>query len=213
MQHENKAAVQIESILTELAQSDQEDKGIRQIDATHIQIKDSLYTVVVDYREGFDLYAFENRYQEYFEKFDFIVGDWGYDQLRLKGFYQLQKRKVAKDQVIDFLEDYIKEYCNFGCKYFVLAKDQEVEQFHKIRAKQLKLKPTKAKVATKEKAYQVQVKPEVAVPLPKQQDVKVNKQFKQTSRDVSQKTKQKPVMKVTTKRKDEFVIKQKRKSE
>lgn len=213
MHHENKAAVEIESILTDLAKSDQEDKGIRQIDATHIQIKESLYTVVVDYREGFDLYAFENRYQEYFEKFDFIVGDWGYDQLRLKGFYQLQKRKVAKDQVIDFLEDYIKEYCNFGCKYFVLAKDQEVEQFNKIRAKQLKLKPTKTKGTAQESAYKVSLKTEPTVALPKEPEVKVNKQFKQTSREANQKAKQKTTMKVTTKRKDEFVIKQKRKAE
>ncbi len=40
-----------------------------------------------------DLLAFENRYQEYFEKFDF-VGDWGFEQLRLRGFYQISRSQV-----------------------------------------------------------------------------------------------------------------------
>lgn len=61
------------------------------------------------------------RYNEILDKYDYIVGDWGYDQLRLRGFYKDDRRGVSKDQLIGTLEDYLYEYCNFGCAYFVLA--------------------------------------------------------------------------------------------
>ena len=125
---DNAISQQIDSILTEALPVD-EDKGIRQIDATTIQIKEQVYQLVVDYREAFELVPFEQRYQDYFEKFDFIVGDWGFEQLRLRGFYQINQQKVARDQIIDSLEDYINEYCNFGCRYFVLAKSEEVARY------------------------------------------------------------------------------------
>ena len=56
-------------------------------------------------------------------KFDFIVGDWGNDQLRLRGFYQDEKAKDS-DVKISRLEDYLLEYCNYGCAYFVLENRQ-----------------------------------------------------------------------------------------
>lgn len=55
-------------------------------------------------------------------KYDFLVGDWGYGQLRLKGFYDDQNQKATFDTKISTLEDYIYEYCNFGCPYFVLKR-------------------------------------------------------------------------------------------
>src|SRR5690606_16565522 len=129
-QEENKMSHQLESILTDIATDNLDiNKDIHQIDEQHIQIKNQVYQLVVDYREGFKLEAFEQRYQEYFEKFDFIVGDWGYEQLRLRGFYQVNQRKVPRDQQINFLDDYLKEYCNFGCQYFVIAKDSALEKY------------------------------------------------------------------------------------
>lgn len=129
-QEENKMSHQLESILTDIATDNLDiNKDIHQIDEQHIQIKNQVYQLVEDYREGFKLEAFEQRYQEYFEKFDFIVGDWGYEQLRLRGFYQVNQRKVPRDQQINFLDDYLKEYCNFGCQYFVIAKDSALEKY------------------------------------------------------------------------------------
>ena len=140
-QRDNNISYQIDSILTDVSQDQvQEDKQIRQINEDHLLIKEEPYQLVLNYREGFDLLAFENRYQEYFEKFDFIVGDWGFEQLRLRGFYQIGQAKVPKDQTIDFLEDYLNEYCNFGCRYFVLAKEREVAKYAKLKDK-AKTKP------------------------------------------------------------------------
>lgn len=129
-QTENSMSGQLEAILTDIANDNVEiKKDIHQIDDTHFQIKNQVYQLVTNYRDGFNLEAFEQRYQDYFDKFDFIVGDWGYEQLRLRGFYQVNQRKVPRDQTINFLDDYLKEYCNFGCQYFVVAKDTALEKY------------------------------------------------------------------------------------
>ncbi|MHA3066640.1 YutD family protein [Lacticaseibacillus saniviri] len=87
-----------------------------------LTIDDRRYQLVENYREAFDREALENRYNDILSKYDYIVGDWGYDQLRLRGFYQPGNRHANHDQVITALEDYLYEYCNFGCAYFVLTR-------------------------------------------------------------------------------------------
>ena len=52
-------------------------------------------------------------------KFDYIVGDWSNEQLRLRGFYK-DDRPVTDAEKISRLEDYLLEYCSYGCAYFVL---------------------------------------------------------------------------------------------
>lgn len=76
--------------------------------------------LVEDYKEAFDQTAFGQRFSQLMLKFDYIVGDWGNEQLRLKGFYKDDK-PVKSDAKIGRLEDYLLEFCNFGCAYFVLA--------------------------------------------------------------------------------------------
>lgn len=133
---------QIESILTSIIHDeDVSEKNIHQIDETTIQINEQIYHVATNYREGFDFGAFEARYQEYFERFDFIVGDWGFEQLRLRGFYQINRRKVPREQIIDYLDDYLKEYCNFGCRYFVLAKEEALVKYNQLRERISQAKP------------------------------------------------------------------------
>lgn len=73
-----------------------------------------------DYKEAFNQTVFGQRFSPLMLKFDYIVGDWGNEQLRLKGFYKDDKN-VKSDLKISRLDDYLTEYCNFGCAYFVLA--------------------------------------------------------------------------------------------
>lgn len=87
-----------------------------------IQVNDKTYKLVHDYKEGWNQEAFRARFSEVLDKYDYIVGDWGYNQLRLKGFFKENSPKAGKDSTIASLQDYIHEYCNFGCKYFVLER-------------------------------------------------------------------------------------------
>ncbi|RUS46166.1 YutD family protein [Cohnella sp. AR92] len=80
------------------------------------------YTLVHDYKNGWNPEAFRERFSEVLERYDYVVGDWGYNQLRLKGFFREAQPKASRDAVINGLIDYINEYCNFGCAYFVLEK-------------------------------------------------------------------------------------------
>ncbi|HEL1568336.1 YutD family protein [Streptococcus suis] len=73
-----------------------------------------------DYKNAFDQTIFGKRFSQLMLKFDYIVGDWGNEQLRLRGFYTDDKN-VKSDLKISRLDDYLTEYCNFGCAYFVLA--------------------------------------------------------------------------------------------
>lgn len=80
------------------------------------------YDILIDYREGFQEEALTARYSEILAKYDYILGDWGYGQLRLKGFFEDSNHKATYDTKISTLQDYLYEYCNFGCAYFVIKK-------------------------------------------------------------------------------------------
>jgi len=87
-----------------------------------ITINKTQYKVVEDHDSGFSEERIEERYNNVLDKYDYIVGDWGYDQLRFKGFYEDGRKESTLDNRISYLEDYLLEYCNFGCAYFVLEK-------------------------------------------------------------------------------------------
>jgi uncharacterized protein YutD len=87
-----------------------------------IHIAGKTYELVSENRNGWNLEAFRDRYSEILERYDYIVGDWGYNQLRLKGFFKENHAKANKETSIACLQDYLQEYCNFGCAYFVVEK-------------------------------------------------------------------------------------------
>jgi uncharacterized protein YutD len=87
-----------------------------------IEINNIQYEIVKEYRDGFNEEAFRARYSEILNKYDFIVGDWAYSQLRLRGFFDDQNQKATYDTKISTLTEYLLEYCNFGCAYFVIRK-------------------------------------------------------------------------------------------
>ena len=53
-----------------------------------IKVNQQYFELIEDYRECFDEELFASRYSDILDKYDFVVGDFGYDQLRLKGFYK-----------------------------------------------------------------------------------------------------------------------------
>lgn len=87
-----------------------------------------------NYKEAFDQTVFGQRFSPLLLKFDYIVGDWGNDQLRLKGFYK-DHQNVKSELTISRLDDYLTEYCNFGCAYFVLANSNPQEWSDEVEEK------------------------------------------------------------------------------
>lgn len=80
------------------------------------------YSLVHEHKSGWNPEVFRERFSDVLERFDFIVGDWGYNQLRLRGFYRDGHPRATKESAISSFIDYINEYCNFGCAHFVLSK-------------------------------------------------------------------------------------------
>ena len=51
-----------------------------------IEFNNIEYELIEDYKNGFEKESVEEKMTEYFEPFDYILGDWSYGKLRLKGF-------------------------------------------------------------------------------------------------------------------------------
>ena len=82
------------------------------------EINGNLYELEKDDDGVFDLDEVKSFMTDYFDKFDYVFGDFAYSRLRLKGF--MDKGKKVND--IKYLDNYIKDYCAYGAKYFLLKK-------------------------------------------------------------------------------------------
>ncbi|HLR03684.1 MAG TPA: YutD family protein [Virgibacillus sp.] len=87
-----------------------------------VEIQGKTYHILENKKNAFQQERFEERYSDILSKYDYIVGDWGYEQLRLKGFYNDHHAKATFDNKISTFEDYLYEHCNFGCAYFIIQK-------------------------------------------------------------------------------------------
>ena len=87
-----------------------------------IIFNDVKYDLIENYRDSFNKEDFDSRVTEDFLVYDYIVGDYAYSKLRLKGFYDSKNPKCSKINDYKNLDDYLKNNCAYGCKYFVLKK-------------------------------------------------------------------------------------------
>ena len=89
------------------------------------EINNIKYSLEKNYREGFDLESATERLTDYFYDYDYVLGDWAYGKLRLKGFYESNNKKVKPLNNIKSLDKYLKENCAVNCRYFLLKKTKE----------------------------------------------------------------------------------------
>lgn len=87
-----------------------------------IKINDKDYEVIEDSRGALDVEVLKEKLTEYFDEFDYVVGDWAYGKLRLKGFNDKTNKNYNKINAYENVKNYIEEYCAYGCKYFIIKK-------------------------------------------------------------------------------------------
>lgn len=87
-----------------------------------IEIENKEYELITNHKDGFDETEFINHYTDFFEDYDYIVGDIAYGKLRLKGFYQENNKKVKKFNNFKNVDKYLKDDCAVDCKYYILKK-------------------------------------------------------------------------------------------
>ncbi|MBE6140889.1 MAG: DUF1027 domain-containing protein [Firmicutes bacterium] len=80
------------------------------------------YIVEKDDFNSFEKSLVEERITDYFEPYDYIFGDFSYGRVRFKGFYESNNKNCTKINDIKYLNEYINNYCSFGCKWFLLKK-------------------------------------------------------------------------------------------
>lgn len=118
-----------------IAEQDEKRHPLAQIQhesETELLINNHQYKVVLNSQNGFQFDEFVRRYNPALSQYDYIVGDWGYGQLRLKGFYN-NDRDVANGPFIASLNDYLLEDINFGAAYFVIQNPDARPIIHKSR--------------------------------------------------------------------------------
>ena len=84
-----------------------------------INIEQKEFEIIKNYKNGYNKDEFINKYTEYFDEFNYVVGDWAYGKLRLKGFFDKNNKKCKDINNFENLEKYLKENCAFDCAYFV----------------------------------------------------------------------------------------------
>lgn len=179
---------------------EEENLVVRMIDETNLIVEGRKYELVLNYRDGFNSEKLAERYSDILSKYDFIVADWGFDQLRLKGFYEDKNRKVPQEQRIGSLEDYLYEFCNFGCAYFVLKRTGGRKE-KTVRPKRTRTKNTQIS-ATKAEA----TKPTREVATKSQKTARPTKQRSDKSRSDNQKNKNKSFVAKQVKEKSEAPV-------
>ena len=87
-----------------------------------IVLNDNNYEIIKNYKNGYDKDVLTQKYTDFFKNYDYIVGDWSYGKIRLKGFYESTNKNCKDFNNIEQLEKYLKENCSFECAYFVAKK-------------------------------------------------------------------------------------------
>ncbi|MBQ3435520.1 MAG: DUF1027 domain-containing protein [Bacilli bacterium] len=86
------------------------------------KINNNEYELIKDKDDIFDYEEVSSLVTDYFDDFDYIMGDMSYGKIRLKGFNDKKNKNYKKINSIESLDDYLKKYCAYKAKYFLLKK-------------------------------------------------------------------------------------------
>lgn len=87
-----------------------------------ITINNVEYEVIKDVNDAIDKELLTEKITDYFNDYDYIVGDWAYGKVRLKGFYDSKNKNCKKINDIANLDNYIENSCAYGCRWFQLKR-------------------------------------------------------------------------------------------
>ena len=87
-----------------------------------IEINNVKYEIIRNDKDCINKEELSEKITEYFENFDYIVGDYAYDKVRLKGYYEKNNKNSSEFNNIENVENYIENYCSYGSRIFILKK-------------------------------------------------------------------------------------------
>lgn len=86
------------------------------------EFNNNKYEIYKNYKEGFEYQITKEIFTNYFDNYDYILGDWSYGKLRLKGFCDKINKNCNRINDIKYKDKYIKELCSYECSYFIIKK-------------------------------------------------------------------------------------------
>lgn len=89
-----------------------------------VTINDVEYEIIENVNDALDKDLLSEKITDYFDDYDYIVGDWAYGKLRLKGFYDSNNKKCKKINDISELKNYIENNCAYGCRWFQIKRNK-----------------------------------------------------------------------------------------
>lgn len=87
-----------------------------------VVIDDKKYEVMENVKDTLNIEDLEGKITEYYDGFDYILGDYAYGKVRLKGFNDKDNKYFKAINDISKVKEYIENCCAYGCKYFILKK-------------------------------------------------------------------------------------------
>lgn len=85
-------------------------------------INEHEYELIENYKDAFEYDIVKEKVTEYFDEFDYIVGDWSYGKLRLKGFCNTKNKNLKEYNNYENINNYIQKECAYDCRWFSLKK-------------------------------------------------------------------------------------------
>lgn len=90
-----------------------------------IILNNNEYELIKEYKDAFNLDELTSLATDYFNDFDYILGDYAYNKLRLKGFFNDDNKKATDINKYSYVDEYINKYCAYECRYFILKKKKQ----------------------------------------------------------------------------------------
>jgi len=98
----------------------------------NILVNNVSYKVNKDVKDARDIALLQDKITDYYDSFDYIVGDWAYGKLRLKGFNNKGNKNYNQSNAIENVESYIENNCAYGCRYFILEKNKDWKRVYNL---------------------------------------------------------------------------------
>ena len=87
-----------------------------------VELLDTKYKVIKNVRDAYNEKELKECFTEYFLDYDYVLGDYSYGKLRLKGFNKKENKNFKPLNDYQKIEEYINNYCAYGCRHFVITK-------------------------------------------------------------------------------------------
>lgn len=92
-----------------------------------ITIHNKKYQVMNNYKDAINIEELESKLTDYFDSFDYIVGDIAYSKLRLKGFNSKTNKNFKPINDVDKVNEYIAKQCAYGCRWFMISEVKDLK--------------------------------------------------------------------------------------